>query len=143
MNCNEIKNELYFFVKNEIDSSKRTKIEKHAAQCPSCRKLLGEFSETLKIADKNVYAIPRKNWDLFAEKILGKVYRPRRINFLKPAVAFALSVFILVLGYQYYMLRRLQKADNGSKDIQENVMLPETEELVAYLTDFDIPELYQ
>ena len=74
MNCNEIKNELYFYVKNELDPLQRAEIEKHVAECPSCRELLGEFSKTLKVADKNVCAIPQKNWDLFAEKILEKIY---------------------------------------------------------------------
>lgn len=143
MDCNEIKNELYFYVQNELDSSKRAEIEGHVAACPSCRELLGEFSKTLKVADKNVCIIPRKNWDLFAEKILEKIYLPRRISFLKPAIAFALSMFVLVLGYNYYMPRHLQNGGNGSENIQESVMLPETEELVAYLTDFDVPELYQ
>ena len=143
MKCNEIKNDLYFYVRNELDISVRVKIEKHIAECPSCRELLEGFSKTLKTVDENIVTVSPENPALLTGKILEKIYQPRPFKVLKPAIAFALSLFIFVFGYQYYRSYQSRGGENGLKNVEESVMLPETEELVAYLTNFDVPELYQ
>ncbi|MFA5780475.1 MAG: zf-HC2 domain-containing protein [Elusimicrobiota bacterium] len=133
MKCNELKNEIYFYIKDELEPGKKTEIEKHLKGCSACRSLLSEFSETISTVDKNPVDYPRKNWDYFASEISEKIHRKKHFVFWKPAAAFSLSFFVFVAGYIYY----------HQKNLQENVVSSDTEELVAYLSNFDIPELYQ
>ena len=127
--CNEIKKEIYFYITGEIDSAKKSEVEKHLMICSDCTGEFRELLKTLKTVDKNPVDYPRKNWDYFAEKILDRIYEEKRFIFWKPVLAFALSFFVLIIGYRYFH--------------QTDVVLSDTEELVAYLSDFDTPELYQ
>lgn len=127
--CSEIKKELYFYVKGELETERKSEMENHLKECSACRSLLSEFDKTIRTVDKNLINYPRKNWDFFAEKVLDRIYEKKRFIFWKPALAFALSFFVLVIGYRYFH--------------QTTVVLSDTEELVAYLSDFDIPELNQ
>jgi len=133
MKCNNIKNELYFYIKNELETAKKTEIEKHLKECSACRSLLNEFSKTIKMVDENPADLPKKNWDYFASEILNGVYEKKKFIFWKPALTFALSFFVFVAGYMYFHQKNLQVA----------VIISETDELVTYLSNFDIPELYQ
>ena len=133
MKCNEIKKEIYFYIKNELDLKKKVDIENHLKECSACWGLLSEFSKTLEMVNKNPVNYPRKNWDYFASEILSGVYEKKRFIFWKPVLGFALSFFVFVAGYMYF----------HQKNLQENVVSSDTEELVAYLSNFDIPELYQ
>ncbi len=133
MKCGEIKNEIYFYIKDELEMENKTEIENHLKECSACRSLFGEFAKTIKTVDRNPVDYPRKNWDYFASEILSGVYKKKKFIFWKPVVAFALSFFVFIAGYIYYHQKNLQVA----------VVSSETEELVAYLSNFDIPELYQ
>ncbi|MBN1383782.1 MAG: zf-HC2 domain-containing protein [Elusimicrobia bacterium] len=143
MKCSEIRNDIYFYIKNELEPSMQIKVKEHIINCPSCQKLVKEFSETLETVDRNVITVPEKNRSLLIDRISEKIYQQHRFKVLKPAIAFALSLFIFVFGYQYYKLNQLRNGENGAEVAQDSAIFSETEELVAYLTDFDIPELYQ
>ncbi|MFH1540820.1 MAG: zf-HC2 domain-containing protein [Elusimicrobiota bacterium] len=129
MGCNEVKKEIYLYITNEIDAVKKSELEKHLFVCSVCRNIHGNFVKLLNGINKNQIECPRKNWDYFAEKILDRIYEKKRFVFLKPVVALVFSLLIFVISYRYYY--------------QKNVVLSDTEELVAYLSDFDIPELNQ
>lgn len=133
MRCGEFKREAYFYIKDELETRKKDEMENHLKGCPACRSLLSEFSETIAAADRNPVNYPKKNWDYFASEILSGVCEKKKFVFLKPAIAVALSFFVFVGGYLYYR-------QNNSQD---NVVSSDAEELVAYLSNFDIPELYQ
>mgnify|MGYP001610992176 CR=1 FL=1 len=133
MKCSELKNEIYFYIKDELETEKKTGIEKHLKECTACRSEFREFSKTISTVDKNPVDYPRKNWDYFASEILSGVYEKKRFIFWKPVLGFALSFFVFVAGYMYF----------HQKNLQENIVSSDTEELVAYLSNFDIPELYQ
>ncbi|MBI5573903.1 MAG: zf-HC2 domain-containing protein [Elusimicrobia bacterium] len=133
MKCGETKKELYFYIKDELETGKKTEIENHLKECSACRSLLGGFSKTLETVDKNPVSYPGKNWNYFASEILSGVYEKKKFIFWKPALVFALSFFVFAAGYIYY----------HQKKLQENVASSDTEKLVTYLSNFDIPELYQ
>lgn len=143
MKCSDVKNELYFYIfaegesasdgKDEFDAGKKTGIENHLKGCPACRGLLAEFSETLAAVDKNPVNYPRKNWDFFASEISERIRRKNKFVLWKPAAALALSTAVFIFGYLYY---RQQKT-------RQYTASAETVNLVSYLSDFDIPELYQ
>lgn len=132
MKCSETKKELYFYIKDDIETGKKTEIENHLKDCSACRNLLNGFSRTIRTVDENPVNYPVKNWDYFAPEILRGVYEKKKFIFWKPALAFALSFFFFVASYIYHQ-----------KNLQKNVVSSDTEELVAYLSNFDIPELYQ
>ncbi|MDD5686678.1 MAG: zf-HC2 domain-containing protein [Elusimicrobia bacterium] len=133
--CSELKKDLYFYIKGEVELPLKSEIEKHISDCPACQKLLKEFSGTLKVVDKVEHTVPQKNWYYFSEKVLGKIHAKRQFNFLKPAIVVALSFFFFILGYKYYQLKNYQKVNISYEN--------DDEKLVSYLTDFSIPELYQ
>ena len=133
MRCGEVKNELYFYITGEIDAVKKSEVEKHLELCSGCSIMHDNFVKLLGDINKNRIEYPRKNWDFFAEKILSGVYEKKKFIFWKPALAFTLSFFVFAAGYIYYHQKKLQKTVASS----------ETEELVSYLSNFDIPELNQ
>jgi hypothetical protein len=133
MKCNEIKKELYLYITGEIDTANKSEVEKHLEVCSGCSILHGNFVKLLGDINKNKIEYPRKNWDYFASEILNGVYEKKKFIFWKPVLAFALSFFVFVAGYMYY----------HQKNLQGTAVSSDTEELVAYLSNFDIPELYQ
>ena len=133
MRCGEVKNELYFYITGEIDTAKKLEIEKHFGVCSDCRDLHKNFVKLLSGINKNKIEYPKKNWDYFASEILSGVYEKKKFIFWKPALAFTLSFFVFAAGYIYYHQKKLQVA----------VVSSDTEELVSYLSNFDIPELNQ
>ena len=84
MKCDDIKNELYFYIRNEIDLTTKKEIENHIEKCSECRKLLNEFSKTLNIIDKSIIEMPSKNWNYFAEKTVAGIHHRKIFGFLKP-----------------------------------------------------------
>lgn len=131
MKCNEVKNEIYFYIKDELETGKKTEIENHLKECSVCRSEFCEFSKTISMVDTNPVEYPKKNWDYFASEISERIRRKKHFVFWKPALAFSLSFFVFIAGYMYF----------HQKNLQENVVSSDTEELVAYLSNFDIPEL--
>ncbi len=133
MECKDIQKELYFYINNELATEKKSELEEHLKKCSVCQGLLNDCSKTLEMIDKNPVKLPGKNWDYFASEILEKIHGKRRFVFWKPALAFGLSLFIFVAGYSYL----------HQKKLQVSAVSQEMEELITYLTNFDIPELYQ
>ncbi|MFH0947891.1 MAG: zf-HC2 domain-containing protein [Elusimicrobiota bacterium] len=138
--CSEVKKELYLYITDEIDAVKKPEVERHLELCSGCSMLHDNFVKLLGDINKTIIEYPRKNWDFFAEQILDGIYEREKFIFWKPALAFALSFFVFIAGYIYY---HSAKADLRQKKFQENVVLSDTEALVAYLSNFDTPELYQ
>ena len=126
MRCGEVKKELYLYITDEIDAVKKVDVEKHLKLCSMCSGLRESFVKLLGDINKNRIVYPRKNWDFFAEKVLDRVYEKRHFVFWKPAMAVVFSLVVVVISYRQFYQRKLE---------------PETEELVAYLSDFDISEL--
>lgn len=133
MKCNDVKKELYFYITNELEPSKKSEIENHLTKCSICSSLLNNFSKTLETIDKTPVNYPIKNWDYNASEILESIHRKKRVIIWKPALVFAFSLFVFIVGYKYFHQKKIETAD----------VTAETEELVAYLSNFDIPELYQ
>ncbi len=133
MRCSEIKNELYFYIKDELETGKKTEIENHLKECSGCNILHENFIKLLGDINKNQIEYPRKNWDYFASEILNRIYEKKKFVFWKPALAFCFSLLVFVIGYKHFHQKKLETVAVSS----------ETEELVAYLSNFDIPELYQ
>ncbi|OGS32559.1 MAG: hypothetical protein A2474_00065 [Elusimicrobia bacterium RIFOXYC2_FULL_34_12] len=131
MNCDDVKNDLYFYIKNDIDLPTKKSIEEHIEKCSVCKELLNEFSKTLRVVDKCYVKVPSKNWDYFAEKTMDKIHVKRIYGFLRPTIGFMACVLIFAFSYRYYQLQKLQTI----------TYVPSTEETVSYLVDFDIPEL--
>ncbi|MEW6558320.1 MAG: zf-HC2 domain-containing protein [Elusimicrobiota bacterium] len=131
--CNKVKKELYFYIKNELTAEKKSELENHLKKCSVCQELLNDFSKTLRVVDNNPVKLPRKNWDYFASEILEKISSKKRFVLWKPALTFAFSLLVLVIGYRYF----------HQKKSEITAVSSETEELVTYLSNFDIPELYQ
>jgi len=132
MNCNDVKKELYFYFNSEVEQELKHQIEMHLKTCFACQKNLEDISSTLKLVKGFKIDIPKKNWDVFSNEILKKIYKPKIIvKFLKPAIAVAFVILLFVFCYKYYRLKSLEKVELSGESF----------ELVSYLTDFDIPEL--
>jgi len=133
MKCKELLNNLYFYITGEIDENIKSEIKNHIENCAECRETVSAFSKTLNLIDNNKTAVPAKNWNYFNEKLFDRIYASKPYRLLKPAVvAFSLLLFIFVFEYRQF------------NTVQPSTAMTsyEAEEL-AYLTDFDIPELQQ
>ncbi len=133
MKCEDARNNIYFYVTGEIKPEERAEIEGHIGTCAECRKTLGEFRAALDAVNANMKALPEKNWNYLAEKTLEKIYAFKPYRFLKTAAMVSMALLVFAVGYYRY--------NTGKSD---GVMTKaEADELAYYLTDFEIPELYQ
>ena len=115
MNCKEIKNDLPYFLSDELDENRARDFEQHINQCKLCR---DELEILRKINNLIAQAkTPEQNeqfWDSYPEEVMEKINmlpreKEKRIRrkfefpffVRKPAYAFAFAA-VLIIGFISY-----------------------------------------
>jgi hypothetical protein len=108
MNCKDVKNNLVFFLENELPEKQRIEMEIHLKSCPDCSRLLEEFSLLWEGLQQRERIQPSPYfWTRLKQRIIE--YEEGRkpvfgwieglIRLTRPAVVVAAMLICIFLGY--------------------------------------------
>jgi predicted anti-sigma-YlaC factor YlaD len=134
MNCKSVKENLVFFLENELPEERRIQMENHLKNCPDCSRLLEEFSPLWQGVQQRERIQPSPYfWTPLKQKITE--YEQGRkpvfgligglIRLTRPAVAVAATLICIFLGYslgnfpQQVNGQTVSRVEEGSVAVQE------------------------
>ncbi len=117
MKCDEIQNELILYYYKELDSEKSAVVDTHLKQCQTCRDMLKEIEETLRLVDQRRDIEPGEElWDSYLDNVYQKIDESSPLaRFYKnvfiepklaPILATSLLVIILVASSSLYLVNK-------------------------------------
>lgn len=130
MNCDDIKEILYDYTKNEVSVKEISEIETHLEECSSCASELAHIKGISSIIKASIEE-PHESVFLNISRNIKPAFR-KTINWLKPALAAALVMLVAVGVYFYAIpekteLAEVPKAIAESYAVVESNYLEETE----------------
>ncbi len=108
MNCKSVKENLVFFLENELAEKQRIQMENHFENCPDCSRLLEEFSLLWQGVQQREGIQPSPYfWTRLKQRIVeyeeGRKpvlgWLGRLAGWARPAVAVAATLICIFLGY--------------------------------------------
>jgi predicted anti-sigma-YlaC factor YlaD len=108
MNCKKVKENLLFFLENELSEERRIQMENHLKDCPDCSRLLDEFSLLWEGVQQREGIGPSPYFWTRLEQRIVEYEEGRKpvfgwigglIRLARPAVAVAAALFCIFLGY--------------------------------------------
>lgn len=102
LECRRFRNRIDAFVDNELSSSEKEEMLRHAEQCPECGKLLKEYRDmldTLRIMDEDIQ-IPTEAAQAWRSAVRDEAEHTRRIasrGWIR-ALSTVAAVFVVLLG---------------------------------------------
>lgn len=124
MNCKSVKENLMFFLENELPEERRIEMETHLKTCPDCTHLLEEFSQLWGTLEHREKIQPSPYfWTRLKQRIVE--YEEGRkpvfgwleglVRRARPAVAIAVLLICVFLGYS---LGNFPQSANGQTAYQ-------------------------
>jgi anti-sigma factor RsiW len=140
MNCEDTRELLYDYLKNEISTSEISDVESHLKRCESCESELAHI--------KGISSIIRASMEDPHESVFINISRSIKpaaarisLNWLKPVLAFAIVMFVAI-GVYFYTIPNKTEIAEVPEAISENYAVvensyaePEENEDSSYYND--------
>ncbi|OQA91680.1 MAG: hypothetical protein BWY26_00756 [Elusimicrobia bacterium ADurb.Bin231] len=139
MNCKQTEKEMYFYVTGGLIASEKENVEKHLNVCKKCSDTVISFRKTIKSIDtvsKKLFIPPNRDRDYIVDSVMDRVNTTIKRRLFYPVYALAMFAIAFIFG-SFYLFK------SGAKQTGIAQLRLEEEQFVAFLTDFDIPEVYK